>query len=136
MAGQQQKPPWIFILIYMGIAGMIFYAGLANRAPVTKHVSYSDFLAAIQDGKVETVRVTNSELIGAMKGADKAAEPASITTPRLPTMDESWLMQELRERHIQIIAEPQTTNWWSGLLAWLFPILMILCRPWDSLHQR
>ena len=75
---------------------------------------------------MDTVRVTNSELIGIVKTADKAAEPASITTPRLPTMDESWVMQELMERHIQIIAEPQTTNWWSGILAWLFPMVMIL----------
>ena len=126
MAEQRQKPPWITILIYMGIAGLILYASFANRVPPTKFVSYSEFLTAIQDGKVESVRVTNSELIGAMKSVDKATGPASITTPRLPAMDESWLMQELRERHIQIIAERQTTNWWGGILAWLFPIVMIL----------
>ena len=80
MAEQRQKPPWILILIYMGITGFILYVSLANRAPVTKPVSYSDFVAAIQDGKVEVVRVTNSELIGAMKTADSATEPASITT--------------------------------------------------------
>ena len=108
MAEQRQKPPWIFVLIYMGMAGLILYASLGNQPPAAKRVSYSEFLTAIQDGKVDTVRITNSELIGATKSADKATEPASITTPRLPTMDESWLMQELRDRHIQIIAEFQT----------------------------
>jgi ATP-dependent Zn protease len=123
---QRQKPPWIGVLIYMGIAGLIFYASIGTRGPVSKHVSYSDFSTAIQDGQVEAVRVTTSELIGTMKTIDQAKDPVSIITPRLPTMDESWLMQELRERRIQIIAERPTTNWWTGIFVWLFPVLMIL----------
>jgi cell division protease FtsH len=83
-------------------------------------------LAAIQEGKVETVRITDSRLLGTIKSPEGGTVSPSITTPRLPTMDESWLMQELRARQIQIVAEPQTTNWWSGLLLLLFPMLMIL----------
>ena len=124
---QQRKPPWTVILIYLGLAGVILYASFGNiPTSATKHVSYSEFLAAVQEDKVGTVRVTNSELIGILKTTDQAKEPASLTTPRLPAIDESWLMQELRDKHIQIVAEPQATGWWSGLLSWLFPILMIL----------
>src|ERR1051326_8940021 len=35
-------------------------------------------------------------------------------------------MQELRQRNIQIIAEPQSANWWNSLLVWIVPIMMIL----------
>jgi cell division protease FtsH len=126
MAEERPKPPWIMILIYLALAGMVVYVGVATRSPVLKHVSYSDFLAAIQDGKVEAIRVTNSEFIGMIKGADRATESTSIATPRLTSMDESWLMKEVRERQIQITAEPATTGWWAGLLAWLFPILLIV----------
>src|SRR4030095_11909905 len=105
---------------------LLFYSSLGKGMPATKSVSYSEFLAALQDDQVETVRVTHSELVGIKKSGNKTAEPASITTPRLPAMDESWVMQELRQRHIQIIAEPQKTSGWTGLLAWLFPILMIV----------
>ena len=124
---QRQKPPWTAILIYLGLAGVILYASFGNvPTSATKHISYSEFLAAVEEDKVGTVRVTNSELIGILKTTDQAKEPSSLTTPRLPAIDESWLMQELRDKHIQIVAEPQTTGWWSGLLSWLFPILMIL----------
>ena len=126
MPEQPQKTPWTAILMYLGAAALILYASSGNLPSTAKQVSYSDFLAAIQEGKIETVRVTNSELIGVLKAGDKAKQPESLATPRLPSMDESWLMQELRDKRIQIVAEPQTTNWWSGLLAWLFPILMIV----------
>jgi len=123
---QQQRPPWAAALIYLAVAGIILYVSFGNIPSANKHVSYSEFLAAIQDGKLEAVRVTNTELVGILKGIDKAKEPATLATPRLPSMDESWLMQELREKHIQIVADPQTTSPWSGLLAWLFPIVMLV----------
>jgi cell division protease FtsH len=87
---------------------------------------YSEFLTAVQGGKIETVRVTNSELVGIVRGTGKTEVPQSITTPRIPAADESWLFQELREKEIQIIAEPQTAKWWDGLIFWLFPILMVV----------
>ena len=126
MGEQPQRTPWIAILIYLGVAVLTLYVSFGNLPLAAKQVSYSDFLAAIQDGKVETVRVTNSGFVAVLKNAEKAKQTASLTTPRLPTMDESWLMQDLRDKHVEIVAEPQTTSWWSGLVAWLFPILMII----------
>ena len=123
---QRKGAPWLMILFYVIAAGLIIFSGLTNRTPANKHVSYSEFLTEIQNGNVEAVRVTNSELVGVIKGGEKSGAAGSLVTPRLPAMDESWLMQELRERKLQIIAEPQTTNWWSGLLAWILPIAMIL----------
>jgi cell division protease FtsH len=123
---QKKGPPWLIILFYVIAAGLIVFNGLNNQIPASKHVTYSEFLTEIQNGHVETVRVTNSELVGAIRGGEKSGAAASLVTPRLPAMDESWLMQELRERKIQIIAEPQTTGWWSGLLGWIFPIAMIV----------
>jgi cell division protease FtsH len=126
MAEAQEKPRWAPFVVYFIVAALIMYAAAANRTPATKHVTYSEFLAEIQSGKVERVRVTKSELIGVIKGVEKSVTESTLTTPRLPVMDESWLMQELRQRNIQIIAVPDTTSWWSAILAWLFPILMIL----------
>jgi cell division protease FtsH len=123
---QKQKLPWIGMLIYMTLGALIFYVSFGSGSGVTEQVSYSDFLSAIQDGKVEAVRVTGTELIGVLKGTDKATSPGSITTPRVPTMDESWLMQELRNRKVQIIAQPQIVNWWSTLLVWVVPIMLLV----------
>jgi hypothetical protein len=41
---------------------LILYTSLGSPQPPPKHVSYSEFLTAIQEGKVESVRVTSSEL--------------------------------------------------------------------------
>ena len=123
---EQPRLSWLVMLGYVVIGGLILYGSFVSQAPTTKHVSYSDFLAAIEAGQVEAVRVTGSELIGTLKQTDKAAPQASMTTPRLPAMDESWLMKELRDNHIQIVAEPPSSNWWSGVLAWVFPVIMLL----------
>jgi len=123
---EHKRLPWLGFLIYLFAAGLIFYASFGNRVPPPKQLTYSEFLTQVLNGKVDAVKVTNSELVGVLKTSSESTTKESISTPRLPSMDESWLMQELRERQIQIIAEPQTEKWWSGLLAWLFPVMMIV----------
>ena len=112
------------VMIYLGFAAAVFYTGYNNEPATAKHVSYSELLAAVQDGKLQTVRVTNSDFIATFKKPEKTATAAVISTPRLPATDESWLMKELRDGHVEIIAEPQASNWWSGILSWVFPIAM------------
>jgi cell division protease FtsH len=126
MAEPTPKPDWKPILVYLVIADVIVLVSLNNQAAGTQRVSYSDFLAAVQEEKLASVRVTDTDFIGAVHAADGSEPPPSITTPRVPGMDESWLMQELRTRHVQIIAEPAAPDWWSGVLVWLFPILTIV----------
>lgn len=61
MAEQQKRPRW-FGLIYLFAAGLIiFYVSLGNRVPPSKQVVYSEFLTEVRNGKVDAVRVTNSE---------------------------------------------------------------------------
>jgi cell division protease FtsH len=35
-------------------------------------------------------------------------------------------MQELRQQNVQIVAEQMSDRWWTGLLGWLFPIILII----------
>jgi cell division protease FtsH len=126
MADPEPKPAWFGFLIYLFIAGLIFYMSVGVRAPASKPVLYSEFLTAVQNGTVDKVRVGNNQLVGEMKATNKPGEPQLISTPRLPSIDESWLMRDLQERHIQIIAEPQTTTQWLTLLSWVFPLVMIV----------
>jgi cell division protease FtsH len=126
MAEQKRSIPWLGVVIYLIAGGLIIYASLASRETPARHLSYSEFVDQVLDGKLDAVKVTNSELVGTLKPSTESGQPSSISTPRLPSMDESWLMQELRERRIRIIAEPQTNAWWPGLLIWLFPLVMLL----------
>jgi cell division protease FtsH len=125
MPEKERRPNWIISLLYLAAAALILYVSATGRTTFTKSVTYSEFLNAIREERVETVRVTGSEFVGVMKGGKESEKPQSISTPRLPATNESWLMQELRDKQIQIIAEPATTNWWATAIAWLFPIVMI-----------
>ena len=126
MAAQQGRLSWLGFIFYAIAAGLIVYVSMANRVRPPKQLAYSEFVTQVLNGKVDAVRVTNSDFIGVLKPSGESGAKDSISTRRLPAMDESWLMQELRDREIQIIAEPETAKWWAGLVAWIFPVLMIL----------
>src|SRR5437016_14344383 len=64
MAEQEQRHanlPWLMVIIYLGFAAVVFYTGFNSETGAAKHVSYSEFLAAVQDSKLQTVLVTRSE---------------------------------------------------------------------------
>lgn len=126
MVEQTPKPNWAAMFFYLLAAGLIFYASLSNRTSATKHVAYSEFLAEVQSGKIEAVRVTESEFIGVVKSGSEAGSAAQISTSRLPSTDESWLMQEMLEKQIRIDAERSKTGFWGAFLSILLPVIMIL----------
>src|SRR5262249_58197920 len=103
MGEEQPKLSRIVILLYLGMAGAILYTSFATQGSATKHVSYSEFMTAVQDGQVETVRIANTELTGTLKKTDKTPAASTVNTARVPAMDESWLMKELRDNNVQII---------------------------------
>jgi cell division protease FtsH len=126
MPESERRTPWFAFLVYLFAAGLIFYASFGNRPSPPKQLSYSEFVTQVLNGKVDAVKVTSTELIGVAKASGETAARDTITTPRLPSMDESWLMQELRQHDVQIIADPQSDRWWPSLLAWVFPIMMVV----------
>jgi cell division protease FtsH len=126
MPESERRVPWFAFLVYLFAAGLIFYASFGNRPSPPKQLPYSEFVTQVLNGKVDAVRVTSTELVGVAKASGETTAKDTITTPRLPSMDESWLMQELRQHDVQIIAEPQSDKWWTGLLAWIFPIIMLV----------
>ena len=96
MPESERRMPWFAFLVYLFAAGLIFYASLGNRVAPPKQLAYSDFVNQVLNSKVEAVRVTGTELIGMAKATGENTAKDVISTPRLPSMDESWLMQELR----------------------------------------
>jgi cell division protease FtsH len=126
MSEENTRIPWIALLFYMLAAGLILYVSVGNRVPAPKQLSYSEFVDQVLNGKADAVRVTNTDLIGVLKATGETTAKETISTPRLPSMDESWLMQELRQHNVEIIAEPSTDKWWAGMLAWFFPIMLIV----------
>jgi cell division protease FtsH len=126
MPGENTRIPWLAFLFYVVAAGLIFYVSVGSRTPPPKQLSYSEFVNQVLNGKADSVRVTSTDLIASVKASGETAAKEAFSTPRLPSMDESWLMQELRQHNVEIIAEPSGDKWWAGLLAWVFPVMLIV----------
>jgi cell division protease FtsH len=125
MAENNDRPHWILFVVYLTAALLIVYASVGQRPPSPKTVAYSEFLTAVREDKLESVRVTDSQFIGILKGTDDHPVAESIATPRMPQTDESWLIQDLQDREIKIISQPSSSNWWTSLVGWLFAMFML-----------
>jgi cell division protease FtsH len=125
MPGKKSSISWIAFLFYVFAGVLILYSSQLGTAPAPKQLSYSEFVTRVLAGNVDSVKVTSSELI-AWVPDNKSGTKESISTPRLPSMDESWLIKELRDKDVQIVAESQTQNSWTGPLFWLLAMLMLV----------
>jgi cell division protease FtsH len=126
MAATEKQPRlnWGVVIVYLLTAGLIAYFAFTSASPASKQVTYSEFLEAIEDETFESVQITDTELMGTPKASEE--EAISIVTLRPPKMDDSWLLDELRNRNIKIVARPQATNWWTGLLPFWILVLFLI----------
>jgi cell division protease FtsH len=125
MPEKKSRFSWIAVLFYLLAGILIVYSSRLSTAPAPKQLSYSEFVTKVLAGNVDSVKVTNTELV-AWVAVSGSGTKESVSTPRLPSIDESWLIKELRDKDVQIIAEPQTQNSWTNFLAWVLPMLMLL----------
>jgi cell division protease FtsH len=96
------------------------------RNPTTD-VSYNDFANEIRAGHIAEVQVGEIKYIGKFKtGVRKANEPQSISTGRLPGIEERPLIEEMEKQNVHIYGRVQTPGWWTLLLPWLLPILLFV----------
>ncbi|MBI4474093.1 MAG: ATP-dependent metallopeptidase FtsH/Yme1/Tma family protein [Acidobacteria bacterium] len=122
---ERQSPPWPVIVAYLAAAGLIVYFAATNTSSATKAVTYSEFFEEVRNGNVETVRITADNLVGTLITSADQPAALSISTARLPNMDDAALLEELRAQKITIVATPASNNWWSGILVFWLPILLI-----------
>jgi cell division protease FtsH len=110
---------WIAIFIVVILLWNTFQAGRVNRFPLT----FTDFLAEVEDGRVKEVTIRGQELSGVFAEGGQYQEGDSFITylPEYPD-----LVQELREAGVIIKAEEPREN---PLLQFLFgwaPFLLII----------
>src|SRR5262249_13156369 len=95
------------------------------RTPTTD-VSYNDFLNEIRSGHIDEVQVGDLKYLGKLKpGVKQPNEPQTISTGRLPGIDDRGLIDEMQKYNVRIYGRPQADSWWALVLPWLVPILLI-----------
>jgi len=91
MPTQKTSFAWLPLLLYILFFASILYS-LRNYTPGSrpKQVAYSEFISEVRAGHVESVRIDQTILTGALKpSAVKANEPQEIVAERLPGIDET-----------------------------------------------
>jgi len=108
------------VLIVVGVLIWNFSANL-QRAPDA--MAFSQFLAKVEKGEVQSVTITGSEITGSLNSADGNGNAKFRTYA--PTQYEG-LANKLEDRHVVITAKPETTSPWAALLYSWAPILLMI----------
>ena len=122
-----RKGQWIFTLIYLiWMIIIIAFLRTAFTKPPAKEMSYSDFLGEVRAGHLQSVRITERQLIGQLKSGavPKGGSPA-ITATRIPGLDAKELIQELEKQGVKFSGTIQTPSWWSDMLITWGPLLLL-----------
>ena len=94
-------------------------------APAPEHIPYSDFLELLEEDKIAEVQI-EEDRIRARLGPEEAEEKRVIVT-RLPNVDDSKLIEDLRKKGVEFSGKQQQQSWWGPLLlSGLFPLLLLV----------
>ncbi|GAA3075150.1 hypothetical protein GCM10020000_70330 [Streptomyces olivoverticillatus] len=107
-----------FILVSLVIVLMLT-RGLAG--PARSQVSYSDFVAKVGAGQIQTVDINDK---GAVDGTLKDGK--SFTTQIPTALGSTNLEQQLQAQHVKITATRSDTSIWPSLLVAFLPLLLLI----------
>ena len=123
----QAKGRWFFSVLYLlTIFGLfVMLQSVFVRNPATD-LSYNEFVDEIRAGHIAEVQVGDLKYVGKFKsGVKNPNEPQTISTGRLPGIDDRALIDEMQKQNVRMYGRMQSQGWWMLLLSWLLPILII-----------
>jgi cell division protease FtsH len=105
---------WIVITLMMVMLYQVFSEQHLAETPI----SYSDFLAQVEDGRIAQVVIQGQELLV----TDAKAERFKVFTPQDPD-----LITTLRRHNVAISAKPPAESpWYMSILVSWFPMLVLI----------
>jgi len=135
------RPPrgsihWPTVALFFGFIVLTLAQSFLLKAPMPKHVSYSEFLALIDAGKLAEVDIREHDLSGKLKSDKQDAAFERVVTERIPGHDPKELIDKLTQKSVKVSGHPEETSWWSSFLfGWLLPI-GILFALWTWAQRR
>jgi cell division protease FtsH len=99
-----------------------------------RRVTYSEFLNELDAGHIQRASLREEEIVAALNTTAKAADgkPApkaaanEIVTSRLPRIDETRLLETMRQKRVEFSGQVDRPTWWSTLLfGWLLPFVAV-----------
>ncbi|NRB38194.1 MAG: ATP-dependent metallopeptidase FtsH/Yme1/Tma family protein [Pseudomonadales bacterium] len=109
------------LLLWLVIA-VILVSIFANFSPVKDQsaMAYSDFVASVQQGRVQSVKINGQDIIGVMSSGERF----DVVRPML---EDPQLINDLLEHNVAVEGvKPEKQSIWMQLLVASFPILIII----------
>jgi cell division protease FtsH len=128
-SGGGDRRRWRFTLGYVLLGALVLYFLQVALVPQPREIDYSEFLTAVQEGRVERVAISETEVSGEFRGEDSA-----FVTTRPPGVDERDLLLLLEENNVAFTGQ-QPSAFTNFLFSWILPIL-VLVAIWGFLFRR
>jgi len=132
MAAELEKKKFTYSSVYflLALVGLIAVQSYLAQRAAPKEVPYSEFLQRLDAGEIAEVRLTATEIIATLRSAEgegtEETTPQRIVTERLPGIDESPILESLRDKGVSFSGRIESVAWWETLLyAWFLPLAFI-----------
>lgn len=112
------------IAIYVLIVLLALFAVKLTSTPQTKtqELTYSEFIAQIQDGQVVSARAEVDEYVYNITADLQNGAKITVTAPK-----ESDIIKVMQDKGVQLDTPPvPPPAWWTGLLSTLLPFLILI----------
>jgi len=133
---QQLKFSVVYLLWFVAA---IWFLRTSMAPPQPREVSYDEFLAELKAGHLESVRITERQLIGDLKKdllKNKKPPPnPQIECSRIPGLEAGPLVQEIEAQKIKFSGSIPAPSWWTGLLVSWGPLLLLVGIYFVAMHR-
>ncbi|MGD8896926.1 MAG: ATP-dependent metallopeptidase FtsH/Yme1/Tma family protein, partial [Acidobacteriota bacterium] len=125
-----QKRQFQFSGLYLllAFAGLLIIQGIIARQRAPRPVPMSTLMEDVRNGKVSKVLIRDTDVVAELKpeGKEAGKTPERVVATRLPGIDETDLVEELRKNNVEFSGFIQQTSWLETfLVAWVLPIAVI-----------
>jgi cell division protease FtsH len=132
---QKKKAQFSGAYLLLALAALLLVQGVITKRTAPKAVPMSELLQQVRDEKVAEVLIRDAEIVAELK-AEGDQKAQRIAATRLPGINETALVEELRTKGVKFTGFIERTSWLETfVLAWLLPIA-VLVALWFFLMRR
>ena len=129
--GGGSRRRWQFTLGYILLGVLVLFLLQSLFVPQPQSIDYSEFLRRVEQGQVQRVAISETEVAGEVRGQEGG--PGFVTV-RPPGVDEQELLDLLRQNGVEFSGQ-QPSALSNFLFSWIIPIL-ILVAIWGFVFRR
>ena len=129
-SGGGDRRRWRFTLGYILLGAVLLFLVQSALVPQPEEIEYSGFLTLVEQGRVEEVAISETQVTGQLRGEEG---PGFVAT-RVPGVEDQELQTLLQENDVRFTGQ-QPSALSNFLFSWILPIL-ILVAIWGFVFRR